>query len=79
MLIAIFSRTSMDGERHAGELAALVGVENFRLAIAGQCFFRRLDAKIGLHADRHAMAEYLAAEPVHDRHKIDEALVAIGV
>ena len=40
------------GEVHAGELAALVGVENFRLAVFRQGLLPRLDAKRGVHCVR---------------------------
>ena len=40
------------GEVAAGELAALVGVENFRAAVAGERFLNRLDAKFHLQRDR---------------------------
>lgn len=61
-------------EGQAGELAALIGVENLRFAEARQRFFQSLDAEIGLHADRHSLGQYLAAEPVNDGYEIDEAL-----
>src|ERR1700683_1309619 len=43
------------GERLAGELTALVGVENFRFAMFADSLLQRLDAKAGLHRDRHTM------------------------
>jgi hypothetical protein len=39
------------GERGAGELAALISVEDLRLAMTGQGLLDRLDAKPGLHRD----------------------------
>lgn len=62
------------GEGLAGELAALVRIENLRFAIARQSFLERFHAKVGLQRDRDPVAEDLAAEPVNDSDKIDEAL-----
>src|SRR5215217_7396216 len=39
------------GEGLAGELAALIGVEDLRPAVTGERFFQRLDPKRGLHGD----------------------------
>ena len=36
------------GEIRAGELTALVGVENLRLAVSGQCFLQRSEAERGV-------------------------------
>ncbi len=52
------------GERLAGELRALIRVENPRPAVFRQGLLQRLDAKIRLHADRHAMRQNApAAQP----------------
>src|SRR5438105_361103 len=40
------------GERRAGELAALIHVEDFRLAVTSQCIFKCRHAERGLHDDR---------------------------
>src|SRR5215472_17008910 len=40
------------GERRAGELAALIRVEDVRLAVTRQCIFKRRNAERGLHGDR---------------------------
>src|SRR6516165_7031518 len=40
------------GERRAGELAALIGVEDFRLAVTSQSIFKCCNAERGLHGDR---------------------------
>src|SRR5271170_1063617 len=61
------------GERLAGELAALVGIENFRFAMFADGLLQRLDAKAGLHRDRHTMGEHTPGEPIDDRDQIDEA------
>src|SRR5665647_1727142 len=60
------------GECFAGELTALIGVENFRLVMFRQRLLQRLDAEVGLHRDRHAMAEHPPTEPVDDSHEIDK-------
>ena len=60
------------GELEAGELAALVGIEDFRPAILGDGLLERLDAKIRAHADRHAVRQYLAGRPVNNGNQIDE-------
>ena len=39
-------------ERRAGELAALIRVEDLRLAMAGESVLQRLDAECRLHCDR---------------------------
>jgi hypothetical protein len=57
----------------AGELRALVGVENFRLSVTFQRLGQGLHAEFGLHADRQASGQHTAAEPVHDCNQIDEA------
>jgi hypothetical protein len=62
------------GERHAGELTALGGVEYLRLAVARQCFLQSLDTEIGLHCDRYPPSQHIAAEPVNDGHEVDEPL-----
>src|SRR5277367_6668586 len=55
------------GERLPGELTALVGVENFRFAMFADSLLQRLDAKAGLHRDRHTMGEHTPGEPIYDR------------
>lgn len=59
------------GEGFAGELAALITVENFRLAVFDQGFLQRLDAKISIHRDRYPMAENAPARPVDNCHQIN--------
>src|SRR3954468_23650251 len=60
------------GEGPAGELAALIGVEDLRPAVAGQGLFQRLGAERRLHGDRQPPAENPTAEPVDDRGEVDE-------
>src|SRR5215471_209728 len=56
------------GEIAASELAALVGIEDFRSAIARERFLERFDAKIGVERVAEAPGEHRAAHPVHDHH-----------
>src|SRR5271154_5350409 len=53
-------------------LAALVAVEDVRLATLGQGLLQRLDAEVGFHRDRHPMRENPPAEHVDDRRQVDE-------
>src|ERR1700733_3021161 len=50
-------------KRRAGELAALIRVEDLRLAMAGESALS-LDAECRLHRDRHAPRQHATAEPV---------------
>jgi len=61
------------GELEAGELTALIGVEDFRLAISDQRFVQRLDAEPDIHGIRQPPGENMARRPVHDRHQIQES------
>ena len=61
------------GEAGAGELAALIRIENVRPAVTGQSFIQRLDAELRFHGDRQPPSENPAAEPVDDGREIDEA------
>jgi len=61
------------GEAGAGELAALIRIENLRSAVAGQSFLECLDAELRFHGDRQPPSEDPAAEPVDDRREIDKA------
>src|SRR5271165_2868710 len=63
------------GELGAGELAALIRVEDFRPAMLRQSLLQRLDAELGLHGDRYAMAENPAAEPIDHGDEINKALL----
>src|SRR6478672_2976902 len=62
------------GELVARELAALVGIENLRPAVARECFLERLDTKIGAERVRQPPRQHGTAHPVHDDHQIKEAL-----
>ncbi len=61
------------GEVTAGELAALVGIENLRLAVPGECFLNRLDAEFHLQRDRQFPGQHPPAESVHHRRQIHKA------
>src|SRR6478736_5370242 len=73
MLTAIPFLISTAGERRAGELAALIVVEDLRLAMAGERVLKRLDAECRLHRDRYAPRQHATAEPVEHDSQIDEA------
>jgi hypothetical protein len=61
------------GEGGAGELAALVGVEDVRLAEARQGLLQRRDAERAVHGVGQPPGEHRPARPIHDRHEIKEA------
>ena len=61
------------GERRAGELRALVAVEDVRFAMPRQRFFQRLDAEPGIKRDRHPPRQHPPGEPVDDGDEVDEA------
>jgi hypothetical protein len=60
-------------EAGAGELAALIRIEDVRPSVTGQSFIQRLDAELRFHGDRQPPGENPAAEPVDDGCQIDEA------
>ena len=60
-------------ERFAGELAALIGVEDLRRSIPVDRFFHRLQAERDVHRDRHAPGEHPARAPVDHGREIHEA------
>lgn len=61
------------GERHAGELRALVAVEDFGRAVVAQDVLQTVDAEHGFHAVADSPIEYSARVPVDDRHQVGEA------
>ena len=61
------------GERGAGELTALIGVEDLRPAAPGQRLLDRLKAERHLQGDRQPPRQDPPAEPVHHSSQIDEA------
>ena len=66
-------RQQQAGELGAGELAALVRVEDLRPAVLGECVGDRLEAELHLHRDREPPGQNPAAEPVDHGGEIDEA------
>ena len=61
------------GEGEAGELPALIGVEDVGPAVTGDRLLQRRNAEVGVHRVRQPPGEDLAAGPVHDRHQVQEA------
>jgi len=57
----------------AGELRALVSVEDFRFAKAGDRLFDRFDTEVGGQRVRNPPREYPPRGPVHNRREVDEA------
>ena len=66
------------GEIAAGELAALIRVEDFRLAETSHCFTDRLEAEVSGEGVGKSPGQDLAAVPVDDGNQIDEAPRASG-
>ena len=60
-------------EDHAGELAALVGVDDRRRAAARQGLLRRVRTEARIQRVRQPPGQHMAARPVHDRHRVEEA------
>src|SRR5450755_4501541 len=61
------------GERRAGELRALVRVENFRLSVTSQSILQCLDAECRFYRDRQPPGQNPAGRPVQYNSEIDEA------
>ena len=57
----------------AGELAALIGVEDLGRAMTGDSPFQSFNAELSVHTVGQPPRQNLAAVPVHDRHKVQEA------
>ena len=66
-------RTRRHWQGDAGELAALVGIEDLRPAMTGQRVVERLDAKVRVQAVRQPPGQHMPARPIHDRHQVKEA------
>src|SRR4051812_10183601 len=60
-------------EGRAGELRALVRIEDLRLAVMGHRILQRLDAECRFHRDRQPPRQYATAEPIEHDSQIDEA------
>jgi hypothetical protein len=61
------------GEVGAGELTALIGVENLRLTESPQRLFQGLDTEVGMQRVRTPPGQNRSRMPIHDRHQGDEA------
>ena len=61
------------GELEAGELAALIRIENLRLAESGQRLGQGFDTEPDIHGVRQPPGENMTRRPVHDRHQIQKA------
>ena len=66
-------RRQAPGEGEAGELAALIGIENLRLAMASQRLIESLDAKARVQGVRQPPSQHMPTRPIHDRHQVKEA------
>ena len=58
------------GEGAARELAALVGVEDLRRAMAGQRVVEGFDAEARVEGVRQPPGQHMPACPVHDRYEV---------
>ena len=63
----------VSGKREAGELAALVGIEDPRPAVALQGFSQGFDAEAGIQGVGQPPGEHSAGGPVHDGYQVQEA------
>jgi len=70
-LDAVFFQGS--GKSITGKLAALIGVEDLRATIAPDSFLQGRHTEVGVQGVGETPGKYLAAVPVHHRHKIHEA------
>src|SRR5450759_5941446 len=57
-------------ECRAGELAALIRVEDLRFAVASKSVLKRLDAECRFHRDRYAPRQHATAEPIENTGQI---------
>src|SRR6516162_9879516 len=60
------------GERRAGELAAVICVQDFRIAVTSQCIFKCRNAERGLHGDRQPPSQHAATEPIEHDGEVDK-------
>ena len=65
-------------ERHGGELATLIGVENPRLAVPGQRFIHGVETELRLQRNGQPPRQDPPAEPIHHRRQIGKPR-AIGM
>jgi hypothetical protein len=61
------------GEGLAGELAALIRIEDLRAAVSIQRLLERLDAEPGIERVRQPPGQHVARRPIHDRDQIQKA------
>ncbi len=52
-------------ELQAGELAALIGIDDLGFAVPRERFLQRLDAEVGVHRVGESPGQNLSAVPVH--------------
>ena len=62
------------GEVVAGELAALVGIEDLGAAVASESFLECIDTKISAERVGQSPRQHRSAHPVHDDHQVEEAI-----
>jgi hypothetical protein len=62
------------GEVVAGELAALVGIEDLGPTVQRERFLDGLDAELRAERIRQPPRQHGTAHPVHDHHQVEEAL-----
>ena len=60
-------------ELRAGELAALIGIDDLGLAVAGDRLLQCLDAEVGVHCVGEPPGQDLSAEPVHHGYQKQES------
>src|SRR3954454_13745451 len=60
------------GEVGAGELTALIGIEDLRPAEPSQRLFQGIDTEVGVQRVRKPPGQHRPRVPVHDRHQVDE-------
>src|SRR5438045_172216 len=63
---------SMPVKSPLGELAALVGVEDLRLAKPGERLLQRCQAEPNLHRVRQPPRQHRPTRPVDDRHQVEK-------
>jgi len=78
MLIAIPFFLQQPREGQTGELAALIGVENLRLAVSGQRFIYRVQAELRFQRDLQPLSQNPPAEPIHHRRIIARSTADTG-
>src|ERR1700741_3837488 len=74
MLIVTPSRFRVPVKSSLVNWLALVGIEDFRSAIARERFPEGLDAKSGVEGVGEAPGQHRAAHRVHDHHQVEKAL-----